>query len=37
MQAVEQQKKNTFLVRNPEKSDFNQYWFSQKTIEFLAE
>lgn len=29
-------KNNTFLVKNKEKAEFNQYWFSQKTIDFLV-
>ncbi len=29
---------NSFLLRNREKADFNQYWYSQPTIaEFAAE
>jgi hypothetical protein len=30
-------KKNTFLVKNKENPDFNQYWFSTKTIDTLVE
>ena len=26
---------NKFLKRTPENSDFNQYWFSEKTIQFI--
>ena len=26
-----------FLVKNKENADFNQYWYSQKTIMFLAD
>lgn len=26
-----------FLVKNKENGDFNQYWYSAKTINFLAE
>ncbi len=31
--------KNTkvFLLKNKENPDFNQYWYSDKTIKFLAE
>lgn len=25
-----------FLVKNKENGDFNQYWYSQKSIVFLA-
>ena len=25
-----------FLVKNKENADFNQYWYSEKTISFLA-
>mmetsp|Transcript_6144 Transcript_6144/g.13271 ORF Transcript_6144/g.13271 Transcript_6144/m.13271 type:complete len:184 (+) Transcript_6144:1969-2520(+) len=28
--------RNSFLTRNPENADFNQYWYSAKTIEALA-
>eukprot|EP00744_Colponema_vietnamica_P025989 GILI01038418.1.p2 GENE.GILI01038418.1~~GILI01038418.1.p2 ORF type:complete len:184 (-),score=47.97 GILI01038418.1:33-584(-) len=28
---------NRFLLRNKEKADFNQYWFSEKTISFMVE
>ena len=28
-------KDNKFLKRTPENSDFNQYWFSEKTIQFI--
>lgn len=29
-------KKNLFLVKYKEKGDLNQYWYSQKTIEFMV-
>ena len=29
-------KKNPFLVKNKENADFNQYWFSNNTIQFLV-
>ncbi len=29
-------KKNVFLVKHKENGDFNQYWYSNATIEFLA-
>ena len=29
-------KKNSFLIRNPENGDFNQYWYSPKTIQFIV-
>lgn len=32
---ISNQKKNSFLIRNKENSDYNQYWFSPKTIEFI--
>jgi hypothetical protein len=25
-----------FLIKNKENGDFNQYWYSEKTIKFLA-
>lgn len=28
--------KNKFLKLNPEKKEFNQYWFSEKTIDFIV-
>ena len=28
-------KDNKFLKRTPENADFNQYWFSEKTIQFI--
>ena len=28
-------KDNKFLKRTPENSDFNQYWYSEKTIQFI--
>ena len=28
-------KNNKFLKKTPENSDFNQYWFSEKTIQFI--
>ena len=28
-------KDNKFLKITPENSDFNQYWYSEKTIQFL--
>ena len=28
-------KDNKFLKRTPENADFNQYWFSEKTIKFI--
>ena len=30
-------KKNRFLKLTPENGDYNQYWFSEKTIEFFLE
>lgn len=30
-------KKNNFILKNPEKSDFNQYWFSTATINLLVD
>ena len=30
------QKKNAFLVKHKEDGDFNQYWYSLNTIEFIA-
>ena len=30
-------KKNRFLKLTPENGDFNQYWFSEKTIEFFLD
>jgi len=30
-------KKNLFLVKHKENADFNQYWFSNNTIEALVE
>ena len=30
------EKKNLFLAKYKENGDFNQYWYSQKTIEFIA-
>ena len=35
MERVES-KKNRFLKLTPENGDYNQYWFSEKTIEFIA-
>ncbi|KRW99557.1 hypothetical protein PPERSA_01203 [Pseudocohnilembus persalinus] len=32
-----EQKKNKFLVKYKENGDFNQYWYSQITIEFLRD
>lgn len=32
---ISNNKKNSFLTRNKENPDYNQYWFSQKTIEFV--
>lgn len=32
---ISTQKKNSFLIRNKENADFNQYWFSLKTIQFI--
>jgi hypothetical protein len=32
-----QKKATGFLIKNKENGDFNQYWYSQKTILFLAE
>ena len=29
-------KKNVFLVKHKENGDFNQYWYSPATIEFLV-
>ncbi|EGR29840.1 hypothetical protein IMG5_147690 [Ichthyophthirius multifiliis] len=29
-------KKNKFIVKNPENANFNQYWYSSKTIELLV-
>jgi hypothetical protein len=29
--------KNPFLVKHKEKAEFNQYWYSPKTIAFLVE
>ncbi len=34
---IPKDKKNSFLIRNPEKADFNQYWYSPKTIQFILE
>ena len=31
------QQKHAFLVKNKENGDFNQYWFSNATINFLVE
>jgi len=28
---------NKFIMKNPENADFNQYWYSPKTIEILAD
>jgi hypothetical protein len=28
--------RNLFLEKTKEKEEFNQYWFSQKTIEFIV-
>ena len=30
-------KKAQFLIKNPQKSQFNQYWFSTNTINILVE
>ena len=35
MERVES-KKNRFLKLTPENGDYNQYWFSEKTIEFFV-
>lgn len=32
---VSKDKKSTFIVRNPENGDFNQYWYSPRTIDFI--
>ena len=34
---ISKDKKNNFLVRTPEKADFNQYWYSPNTIQFILE
>ena len=34
---VENQKKNLFIMKNPENGDFNQYWYSPKTIEIMVQ
>jgi EEF1A lysine methyltransferase 1 len=31
------QPRNRFLQRNPEKGDLNQYWYSVKTIQAMAD
>lgn len=31
------EKQNTFLIKHKEKEALNQYWYSSKTINFLAE
>lgn len=33
---VENPKKNLFIMKNPENGDFNQYWYSPKTIEIMV-
>ena len=30
------EKKNSFLIKNPENGNFNQYWYSPKTIQFMV-
>jgi len=35
-QMMSKDKKNSFLIRNPENGDFNQYWYSPKTIQFIV-
>ena len=36
MASTKATKRNKFLLRNKEKGDMNQYWYSQPTIEALA-
>ena len=36
MASTKATKRNKFLLRNKEKGDMNQYWYSQATIEALA-
>ena len=33
---MEKPKKNIFLQKNPELGDYNQYWYSPLTIDFLV-